>query len=319
MSLFLVAAAACVLLVAATGAVLWLGGGSGDAKLERRLRQAAAVLSGGEAAGGDVDVQVSVFRKRGAQTWLHEWIGGRFVMIEGRGAVPKAVWVGFLGVAAGCAAAALMQVGTIALVLLVIPGSFAAGAWFFLTIWDSRVRRQFIKQFPEVVDHIVRLSRAGLPPVDALSAVAEEASEPVRGVLQQVCDELASGLDPETVLRGIAASVCIPEFTLLSSALCLQRTTGGGVSAALGNLSGTLRGRLELQMKAQAATAQTRMTLLVLAAVPVVVVSTQYFTNPDAVDVLFNTESGAVLLRWGVGLVAGGLVVAHTVASRILR
>ena len=117
----------------------------------------------------------------------------------------------------------------------------------------------------------------------------------------------------------MAEHLRIPEFTLFSAALCLQRTTGGAISAAMGNLSGTLRARLEVAMKANASTAQTRITLWVLSAVPVVVLFAQSYTNPEAMDMLFQTESGAVLLRWGVGLIVSGLLVAYGIASRVGR
>ena len=162
----------------------------------------------------------------------------------------------------------------------------------------------------------MRLTRTGLPAVESVSVVSEDAPEPVRSLLKQVSDDLSSGLDPEVVLRGMAARLRIPEFTLFSAALCLQRSTGGGISAALGNLSATLRSRLELEMKAQASTAQTRITLLVLSAVPVLVLGAQSLTNPQAVDILFDSPT---LLRWGVGLVVVGLLVARGIAARFGR
>ena len=312
--LLIVAAAAGVLLMAGTCVVVWLGARPAEADLGRRLGAIAALLGGEGAAAGDGDDQASVFRRRRSKSWVTERIDRRFCMLEGRKAFSKAVALGFLAAVAAAVAAVLLRFGT--LVPILVPAAWAAGSWSLLSIWDSGRRKQFVKQFPEIVDHVVRLTRAGVPAVESISVVSEEAPEPVRSILKQITDDLSSGLDPEVVLRGMAAHLRIPEFTLFSAALCLQRTTGGGISAALGNLSATLRARLELEMKAQASTAQTRITLLVLSAVPVLVLGAQSFTNPKAVDILFENP---VLLRWGVGLIVAGLLMARAIAARFGR
>ena len=69
-------------------------------------------------------------------------------------------------------------------------------------------------------------------------------------------------------------------------------------------------------MKAKAATAQTRLTLVVLMLMPPVVLAVQSVTQPESIDILFNTEGGQTLLRIGVALVAAGLLVAKQIGAR---
>ncbi len=310
-------ATAGAFLLAATFLGLWLKTRSGDAVLNRRLGRVAGALGGDRAEEPAADVAVSVFRDRRAKSRLRERLDRRFCMLDGRGAYPRAAAVGLLAAVAVAIVAGLMQFGL--LILLLAPAAWAAGAWVFLTVWDSRVRAEFVKQFPEIVDHVVRFARAGLPAVEAISAVAADAPEPAKQILRRISDELSSGLDPDTVLRDAAAHIRISEFTLFTAALALQRSTGGSIAATLGNLAATVRARLEVDAKAYASTAQTRMTLWVLAVVPVVVLAGQSFTNPDSLAVLFETESGAKLLRWGVGLIVAGLLAARGIAARFSR
>ena len=313
--LLLTVTAAGVVLLAGMWVGVWLlGTRPGEGELGRRLEMIASVLRGGSSTAGDGDVQASIFRRRRSKSWLQDRIDRRFCMLEGRRAFSKAVALGFLVAVAAMVAAVLLRFS--AFVPVVGPAAWAAGTWSLLAIWDSRRRREFVKQFPEIVDHVVRLTRAGLPAVESISVVAEEAAEPVGSVLKQISEDLSSGLDPEAVLRGMSARLRIPEFTLFSAALCLQRTTGGAISGALGNLSATLRARLELEMKAHASTAQTRITLLVLSGVPVLVLGAQSFTNPKAVEILFESPA---LLRWGVGLILAGLMIARGIAARFGR
>ena len=312
--LLLAAAAAGLLLVVGMCVVALLVFRPTEAELGRRLDMVATILGSGAAATGDGEAHASIFHRQRSKSWLRDRIDRRFYMLEGRGAFSKAVALGFLVALAAMTGAFFMRFGT--LVPIVGPAAWVAASWFLLTLWDSRRRKEFVKRFPEAVDHVVRLTRAGLPAVESISVVSEEAPEPVKSLLKQISDDLSSGLDPEVVLRGMAARLRVPEFTLFSAALCLQRTTGGGISAALGTLSSTLRSRLELEMKAHASTAQTRITLLVLSGVPVLVLGAQGLTNPEAVNILLESPA---LLRWGVGLIVAGLLIARGIAARFGR
>ena len=72
-------------------------------------------------------------------------------------------------------------------------------------------------------------------------------------------------------------------------------------------------------LKAKASTAQTRFTLLILAVLPFVLLLVQNYTSPDSIDMLFNTDTGTLMLRWGFALIAGGLWVARSIAAGAAR
>ncbi len=310
--------ALAALLVESLVIMLWLDTRKERKALDRRLRRVAALLSGETPADGEATVEISVFRQRRANSWLLDRIEHKFSMLEADKAVPKAL--GLAGLAAVMTFIGLFftRFGLVLSLLLALVGWLGA-SYSVLAIKDSRQRAEFLRIFPEAVDHVVRLMRAGLPSTEAISAVAGEARPPVSNVLGAIKEGTDAGLDPETVIRGTAARVRISEFTLFSAAVCLQRTTGGAISGALTNLSATLRARRESALKAQSATAQTRLTLIIIAILPIVVLSIQKFTNPKAVETLFYTESGAGLLRYGIGFIVVGLLIARNLAARVIR
>ena len=310
--------ALAALLIEILVVVLWLDTRSERKALDRRLRRVAAPLSGDAPTDGEGSVEISVFRQRRAKSWLFDTIQSRFSMLEVDKALPKALGLGGLAALVICLAAAFIQYGLVS-VLLLAPVSWLGASWAVLALQDAGRRTEFLRLFPEAVDHVVRLMRAGLPSAEAISVVAEEAQPPISGVLGGIAEGISAGLDPETVIRSTATYIRIPEFTLFSAAVCLQRTTGGVISGALGNLSAMLRTRRETALKARSATAQTRLTLTVVASIPVVVLALQKFSNPQAVEMLFYTESGATLLRYGTGCIIAGLLVARGLASRVAR
>ncbi len=286
--------------------------------LKRRMSQVAAPLKGGtptDAATGD---SVSVFREQRSKSRLVKRLEYQFPMLEVRKVLPKAVGLGVLGMVATGLGAAFTGFGSLS-ILLLVPVSGLGCSWAVLAMQDTGQRNEFTKIFPETTDQVVRLVRAGVPSMEAISIVAQEAPPPVGGIMREIASAVAAGLDPETAIRSTAERVRIPAFSLFSAAVCLQMTTGGGISGALGNLSATLRARHEVTLKAKSSTAQTRLTLAIISLVPVVVLATQNFTNPQTIETLFYTESGGTLLRYGVGLILSGLLVARALSARVGR
>ena len=287
-------------------------------EFRHRLRRTTAALSG----AGDADETApteDIFRAsedRSRAAWLRKFIAARYPLLDLRRTLPRAAGIGVVAAAAAWFAMWFLKVPTgwwtIPLVVLVA----AAAAWYALSWMHARLQTEFTRQFPDAIDQIVRLSGAGVPAVEAISVVAEDALPPVEPILREVCDGMLAGLDADTALRAVSARVLLPEFTLFAAVVRLQRRSGGGVSVAFSNLSRTLRDRRATALKAHSSTAQTRLTLLVLTLLPVVLLLLQKFIAPESVDILFGTDEGTTLLRWGAGLMVAGVVAARTIAAR---
>ena len=305
------------LLIETLCVMLWMDNRAEQKVLDRRMRRIAARLSGETLHDDNNDTEISVFRDRRTKSWLLDSLDQQFSMINARQTLPKAVGLGVLAALVAGLGAVLADFGWLA--VLLVPAGGLGASWAVLAMQDAGQRTEFTKLLPESVDHVVRLMQAGLPSVEAISVVAEEAPPPINGVMHDISEAVSAGLDPETVIRRTAARVRIPEFTLFSAAVCLQMTTGGGIAGALGNLSATLRSRRESELKAKSTTAQTRLTLVIISLVPVIVLFTQNFTNPQAVEILFHTESGTSLLRYGIGFIVVGLLAARGLAARAVR
>ena len=303
------------LLLGWAGAFAWLR--RQDRPLRRRLQAVGAPLTGYSAAE-EIAPEESIFRATRPSsrlTWLWRRIERRYPLVDAPHAFPRLVGFGVLVAVVVWAGAWLMGMSgwwlTPAAALAGLVGTVYA-----LGRMQARLEKQFIQRFPEIVDQIVRLAIAGLPPLEALTKVAEDAQPPVKGVLEEVSDALLAGLDADTALDMVAGRVRLTEFTLFAAVIRLQRRAGGSISGAFSNLANTLRERQTTAVKAKAATAQTRLTLLVLILMPPLVLAMQTQIMPESVDLLFNTEDGQQLLQLGVGLIVAGLFLARTIAAR---
>lgn len=285
--------------------------------LRKRLQRVGAPLSGAGTVE-ELTAEESIFRtvrRRSRMSWLWDRIEARYPLLDGAKSFPRALAI---GVFAGAATWIGMQVLGLSAGVAMLSGLCAAsgGSWIALRRLQSRMEIKFIQQFPEIVDQVVRLSGAGVPPVEAIATVAQDSMPPVQPVLREVTDALLAGLDADTALTMVSERIRLAEFTLFAAVIRLQRRAGGGVSEAFTNLANTLRQRRTMAMTAKASTAQTRLTMLVLMLMPPLVMAVQSVTSPKSTDILFNTEDGQFLLRAGIGLVIMGLLVARQIAAR---
>ncbi len=316
--LALAAVAGFALLAALAGGGVLVWRRTRDPVLERRLRRAAAPLAGAVAAEVP-EGEESIFLTRERRTRLRRFIESGYPLLDARRAVPRAVVAGASAVGAAWFSLWFLRVpwGWWTLPLLVLVGIGAV--WYALGWMQARRETEFVRRFPEIVDQVVRLAGAGVPALEAVSVAAADAPDPVGPVLRDVRDGLLAGLDADTALRMAADRLRLSEFTLFAAVIRLQRRAGGGISTAFSNLAATLRERRGTALKAHASTAQTRLTLLVLSVMPVAVLIIQKFSAPKSVEILFGTEDGLTLLRWGTGLIVMGLLVARGIASRAMR
>ena len=289
-----------------------------DKVLLRRMRRAAAPLT--NALANDLSPGAdSIFRAASPRSVLSRFIESRYPLLEFRPALPRILGAGLLAAAAGWFAIWFLKIPTGGWTLPLAGLAGAGGIWYSLGWMQARQEAEFVRVFPEIVDQVVRLAGAGVPSMEALSVVTEDAPKPVGPILRGVCDGLVAGLDPDVALRTATKRIRMAELTMFAAVIRLQRRSGGGVSTAFTNLSNTLRERRQTALKAHASTAQSRLTLLVLGAMPVLVLIGQKFISPATVDALFTTDQGTTLLQVGVGLIVSGILVARAIVARSSR
>lgn len=314
------AAIAVMLVLAGTGGTLLLvGGRRRQAALDGRIERIVAVLPEHAARREGPRDEDVILRSRRARVRLWAWLEATYPLLSGPADLPKAVGLGLLGGGAVVGAAWFLQVPFGWWTPALFGAASAAAAWMALAWLQQRAMVAFIAKFPELVDQIVRLSATGVPVVEAVASVTEHAPHPVKPVLTLFTDHVTAGVDVEEAAMTVSRRYRIAELIMFLAVVRLQRRSGGGVSAAFTNLSNTLRDRRQAGLKAKASTAQTRFTLLILAVLPFVLLGVQSLTSPDSIDMLFNTDTGTLLLRWGFALIAGGILIARTIAANAVR
>jgi tight adherence protein B len=155
-------------------------------------------------------------------------------------------------------------------------------------------------QLPDALDFLARSMRAGHAFSISLEMIGEEIAEPLGQEFRALFNEQNLGASLERSLENFNTRVPLPDVRFFSSAVLLQRQTGGNLSEILNRLSHIIRERFQLKGKVQAASAHGRMTATILTLLPLATLGGLMASSPGYLDPMFNDPTGKKLLAMGV-------------------
>src|SRR5207249_10999430 len=124
--------------------------------------------------------------------------------------------------------------------------------------------------------------------------------------LRLVAAEAAGGASLVAALEAFAVRRPLPGVALAVSALCLGAEAGGAQARAVDGVAATLRERLAVAGEVRALSAQTRASMVVIAASPLAFCAFATATDPRTSAFLFRTPVGVACLVAGLALDAVG-------------
>jgi len=157
--------------------------------------------------------------------------------------------------------------------------------------------------------------RAGHAFTTALELIATEISEPVAGEFRQLYEEQKFGLPVREALLNLTDRVPLVDVKFFVTAVMLQRETGGNLAEILDNLSYVIRERFKIQRQVRVHTAQGRLTMVLLMALPPGIVVIMLLLNRGFILPLFTDPLGHALIVAGITL----QTVGYFFIRRIIR
>ncbi len=198
-----------------------------------------------------------------------------------------------------------------AVILGVIPFSLVA-------IKRARRFRRFEEIFPEAMDMLARAVRAGYAATSAFSLIAEEMPAPVSHEFRTLYDQQNLGLPLWRALENFAARIPLADVRIFVTTMRIQQETGGNLAEVLDKLSQVVRERFRLLRQVQVFTAEGRMSMTILMALPPVMALLLYVGNPKYMESLFVDPLGRKMLGFAlVSQFVGFLVIRKIIRIRV--
>lgn len=179
----------------------------------------------------------------------------------------------------------------------------------------ARRSRQFSEAFPDAIARMASSLRAGYSLQMAFEAIIQDTANLVREEFKQVVAEMQLGQSFEEALKKMLERIDIAELRLFISSVILQRDSGGNLAELFDNLESTIRARFELQRELSAASAQGKLSGMVLSLLPLFVGLMVFMIHREYVLFFFKDPAGKKLL----GLSIMGQLMGIWTIRKIIR
>ncbi len=192
------------------------------------------------------------------------------------------------------------------LLLLRDPLSAAVGAllgYFLPRMWVGRRigsrLNAFNKQLPDTITLLSNSLRAGSSFLQSIELVSRESPAPMGPEMGRVVREVNLGLSMEEALSNLVRRIKSDDLDLMVTAIGVQQQVGGNLAEILDTIAFTIRERVRIKGEIRTLTAQGRYSGYLVAFLPIAIMVTLNFINPEFMQPLFTELIGQILLVVG--------------------
>jgi tight adherence protein B len=255
-----------------------------------------------------------------AVPWLDEFLRGmpgsaevaRLIRQAGHSWEVSSLFLLSLVVTVGVALLASLAVPSI--VLSIILGIGAGSLpYVFLLIARERRFRKCDAQVPEAVDLMARGLRAGHAVPAVLEMVGKEIAEPLAGEFRIVHEEQNLGLPLRDAMLNLVDRVPRDDMRFVTTAILLQKETGGNLAVILDKTAALARERSRLYGQLRIYTAQGRITGLILCVAPFVMCGILSLLSWKMERLLFTTPAGLKAIYIGAAMMVVGILLIRKI------
>ena len=200
-------------------------------------------------------------------------------------------------------------------------GAACALGWLPL-FYVKRVRGKRLDgmeaQLPDALDFLARSMRAGHAFTISLEMVGEEIADPLGQEFRALFNEQNLGASLDRSLANFGKRVPLADVRFFSSAVLLQRQTGGNLGEVLGRLSHIIRERFRLKGQVKATSAHGRLTATILTVLPLATLAGLIITSPGYLTPLITEPLGRKLVVAGVVCqILGNIVIRKIIRIKV--
>ncbi|MBU2326138.1 MAG: type II secretion system F family protein [Alphaproteobacteria bacterium] len=179
----------------------------------------------------------------------------------------------------------------------------------------GRRQKQFLNEFPNSLDVMVRSIRSGLPLNDAIRMIASDGQEPVKTEFRRIVESQQLGLNVPDAVARMHQTMPLSEVSFFAIVVAIQGQAGGNLSEALSNLSRVLRDRKKMKAKVSALSMEAKASAAIIGALPFIVAFLVYLTSPQYIMILFTDPRGHLILGISAVWMSIGLLVMRNMIN----
>ena len=194
------------------------------------------------------------------------------------------------------------------------------GLGLYLPYWILKFKKKrrikkFEKQLPEALDLLARGLKAGHAFASGLQIVGTEMPNPIGLEFFKTFKEYNHGMDMNNALINLCSRVELRELRFFTTAIMIQRETGGNLVEILEKIATLIRERFKLRNQIKALTAEGRLSGVILICMPPVLFLVMMRINPDYTMLLVNHPLGRMMAMTALTLQALGVLAIRKIVN----
>jgi tight adherence protein B len=175
--------------------------------------------------------------------------------------------------------------------------------------------RKFEQQLPDALDLLGRGLRAGHTFLAGLQQVAQEVPDPLGTEFAITFKEFSHGVELNIALFHLCQRIELRDLSYFTTAVLIQRETGGNLTEILEKIALLIRARFSLRNQVKALTAEGRLSGIILALLPPVLAVILMGINPGYETQLVHHPMGQVMCGAALGFQLLGMLCIRKIVN----
>jgi tight adherence protein B len=173
----------------------------------------------------------------------------------------------------------------------------------------------FNKQLADTITLLSNSLRAGSSFLQSIELVSRETPDPMGEEMGRVVREVNLGLAMEEALSNLVRRIRSDDLDLMVTAIGVQQQVGGNLAEILDTIAFTIRERVRIKGEINTLTAQGRYSGYLVAFLPIGIMITLNFINPEFMQPLFTQLIGQILLAVGGVMMIIGFIAIQKITN----
>ena len=203
-------------------------------------------------------------------------------------------------------------------VSIVIPTCSLVTIISMILFIKRRVKKQFYSDFPEVINTMIGVISAGSSISIAFRESAKQLSGTIGSVMKEIADRFELGENPQNILLNSYRQLPFAEYYFFILTIIVNLEGGGELKDILTKLSKMISSNTVLAKIRDGKTAELRMTLIILAAMPPLFILMLKSISLDTYNYLMNTDGGKYILYYVVASESIGIIFIKNMINKAI-
>ncbi|HEY9073974.1 MAG TPA: type II secretion system F family protein, partial [Desulfobaccales bacterium] len=168
---------------------------------------------------------------------------------------------------------------------------------------------------PDALELLARGLKAGHAFTAGMKLVADELGAPIGPEFFKTYKEHNHGLDLNTALLNLCRRIDLQDLRFFTTAVMIQRETGGNLAEILDKIAALVRERFNLCSQVKGLTAEGRLSGIILTMLPPGIALILYFTNQSYIMMLWSNPKGRMIALVAVVFQVLGILTIRKIVN----